>query len=258
MSIPKIIHYCWFGSNPIPELELKCINTWEKYFPDYELMFWNETTFDLNKYAFAKQAYEKKYFAFVSDFVRAFALQKYGGVYLDTDLEVLSNFTELLEEKEVVLGFENKTFVGTAMMATIPNHFIFNEFVKYYENLSFVNSKGDVEIIANPSILAEILKKINIQLNGQEQFVDGVKVFKREFFFPKKLAEGNFRVTDETLAIHHFGGSWLTPRQKRRGENKIWIEVCRPLLRKCKSIIFAFIGKQKTKSLENKIRNWLK
>jgi mannosyltransferase OCH1-like enzyme len=258
MKIPKIIHYCWFGPKPIPELELKCMQSWKKFLPDYKLMFWNEKTFDINEYSFTKQAYEKNYFAFVSDFVRAHALKEYGGVYLDTDLEVLSNFTELLRGKEVVLGFENKTFVGTAMMATIPNHFIFNQFLEYYKKLSFFNSKGEIEITANPSILAEILRKINIQLNGKEQCVKGVHVFKRELFFPKKLGDNNFRVTQETLTIHHFGGSWLTDRQKRRGENILWIEICRPILRKCKDIIHLLLGKTTTKRLENKVRNWLK
>ena len=234
------------------------MESWKKFLPDYKLMFWSEKTFDINEYSFTKQAYEKNYFAFVSDFVRAQALKEYGGVYLDTDLEVLSNFTELLQGKEVVLGFENKTFVGTAMMATISNHFIFNEFIEYYKNLSFVNSKGEIEITANPSILAEILKKINIQLNGEEQFFNGVKVYNREIFFPKKIDKNNFRITPQTQTIHHFGGSWLTNRQKKRGENIFWIEVCRPILRKCKNAIHFTLGKKKTKSIENKIRNWLK
>lgn len=258
MSIPKIIHYCWFGPKPIPELELKCIASWKLFFPDYTFMFWNEKTFDVNQYLFAKEAYEKNYYAFVSDFVRAFALNEYGGLYFDTDLEVLSNFEELLVGKKVVLGFENKSFIGTAMMATIPNHYIFNDFVEYYKNISFVNVKGDVQIIANPSILADILKKSDIKLNGEEQYVDGIQVYRREHFFPKKLGEGKFNLANETSTIHHFEGSWLTARQKRRGTNIFWIEVCRPFLRNCKSFLLKIIGQEKTKEIENKIRNWLK
>ncbi|TXD47758.1 glycosyltransferase family 32 protein [Polaribacter sp. IC073] len=257
-AIPKIIHYCWFGPKPIPELELKCIESWKKYLPDYQLMFWDEKTFDVNSHIFSMQAYETKHYAFVSDFVRAFALKKYGGVYLDTDLEVLSNFSSILEGKEVVLGFENKTFVGTAFMASVKDHFIFNQFYLYYTNLSFVNSDGGVEIVANPSILAGILKEIKIELNGQDQFINGIHIMKRELFFPKKISKGNFRVTDETLTIHHFEGSWLTERQKRRGVNIFWIEVCRPILKKCKSLAGIVLGGNKTKEIEMKIRNWLK
>jgi mannosyltransferase OCH1-like enzyme len=258
MAIPKIIHYCWFGPKPIPELELKCMKSWKKFLSDYKLMFWNEKTFDIDKCPFVKQAYDKNYFAFVSDFVRAHVLNQYGGVYLDTDLEILSNFTDLFDGKDVVLGFENKSFVGTAIMASVPQHKIFNEFVNYYNNLSFVNDKGDVQITANPSILASILKRCEVNLNGEEQFIDGIKIYKRELFFPKKIKSNEFKITDETVTIHHFEGSWLTNRQKRRGENIIWIEVCRPILRNCKDLLLKITGQQKTKEIENKIRNWLK
>ena len=258
MSIPKIIHYCWFGPNPIPELERRCIGSWKKFLPDYELMFWNEETFDVNSYSFTKQAYETKYYAFVSDFVRAIVLQQYGGIYLDTDIEILSNFSSLLKDKDAVLGFENKTYVGTAMMAFVPNHIIMIEFAEYYKNRSFKNSKDQVEIAANPSVLANILIKHRILLNGEEQNVNGVHVFHRNVFFPKKITESNFRITKETVAIHYFKGSWLTPRQKRRGQNKFWIEVCRPILRKCRNIIALIYGEPRAKTLENKIRNWLK
>lgn len=258
MKIPKIIHYCWFGPKPIPELEQKCMESWNKYFPGYKLMFWNEQTFDIENYSFAKQAYEKGYYAFVSDFVRAHVLKQYGGVYLDTDLEVLSNYTGLFEGKDVVLGFETKSFVGTAMMAAVPDHRIFNEFVEYYKNLSFIGSNGDVQIIANPSILAGILIDYGISLNGEQQSVEGVKVYERELFFPKKIEDGKFRIVDKTVTIHHFEGSWLTPRQKRRGQNKFWIEVCRPILRTIKKGILWLLGNNKTKSIENKVRNWLK
>ena len=258
MRIPKIIHYCWFGSKPISNLDLKCIESWKKFFPDYKLMFWNEKTFDLSKYTFTLQAYEKKYYAFVSDFVRAYALKKYGGIYLDTDLEVLSNFNELLDEKDVVLGFENKTFVGTAMMATVPNHFIFNEFLNYYKKRSFINAKGEIDITANPTILAKILKNNKIYLNGKKQFINGVQFYEREIFFPKKLAENKFKVTRETKTIHHFAGSWLTDRQKKRGQNIFWIEICRPILRKCKDFLSFVLGEGKTKNIENTIRNWLR
>lgn len=95
MEIPKIIHYCWFGPKPIPELELKCIESWQKFLPEYKLMFWNEETFNIAEHQFAKQAYENKYYAFVSDLVRAHVLFEYGGIYLDTDLEVMPGFEKV-------------------------------------------------------------------------------------------------------------------------------------------------------------------
>jgi mannosyltransferase OCH1-like enzyme len=259
MEIPKIIHYCWFGPKPIPKLELKCMESWGKYFPDYELMFWNEKTFDIKSNIFAKQAYENKKYAFVSDCVRANVLNNYGGIYLDTDVEILSNFSHLLKGKNAVLGFETSKFVGTAFMAFVPNQSIIKAFSDYYVDRSFLSENGDIEITANPAILASILKKNNLVLNGKEQLINGIHVFKRELFFPKKIADNKFRITEETLAIHYFEGSWLTESQKKRGTNIIWIEVCRPILRKCKSLIFFIIGEKKAKKFEIKVRNssWL-
>lgn len=258
MSIPKIIHYCWFGPKPIPESELKCIESWGKFFPDYEFKFWNENTFDINAYAFSRQAYESKYYAFVSDFVRAVVLKQYGGIYLDTDMEILSSITSLLEGNQAVLGFENKTQVGTAIMAFVPNHDIMIDFANYYYNSSFINSSGNLNITANPSILAEILFKYNILLNGSDQKVRGVHVFHRDVFFPKKMSEYDFRVTDKTLSIHHFNASWLTSRQRSRGQNVIWIEICRPVLKRCRKLLFLLCGSDCTRRFETKIRNILK
>lgn len=258
MPIPKIIHYCWFGPKPIPYLELNCIESWKKFLPDYKLMFWNESTFDVNSSPFTKQAYENKYYAFVSDFVRASVLAQYGGIYLDTDFEILADFTNHLHGNDVILCFENKTFVGTAMMAFVPNHPIIDNFLDYYKKLTFLSASGKVEITANPSILANILIKYGFELNGQEQEINGVKIFHRDLFFPKKLDDSSFRLTEKTIAIHHFTGSWLTPRQKRRGQNKFWIEVCRPFLRKCKDVLILIVGSKRAKMLENNVRNWLK
>jgi hypothetical protein len=258
MSIPKIIHYCWFGSNAIPELELRCIETWSKFLPDYKIMFWNEKTFDIESNIFTKQAYENKYYAFVSDFVRAYALNKFGGVYLDTDLEILFDFSHLLEGKKAVLGFENSTHVGTALMAFVPNHKIVSEFFKYYENATFLTSNGKLKITANPSILADILKTTEFQFNGKEQEFDNIHVYKRDVFFPKLISDTEFRTSKDTLTIHHFTGSWLTDSQKKRGRNIIWIEVCRPILKKINSLSIFVLGGVKSKKIEVIVRNWLK
>tara|TARA_R110000787_G_scaffold272848_7_gene380401 strand:- start:226 stop:1002 length:777 start_codon:yes stop_codon:yes gene_type:complete len=258
MPIPKIIHYCWFGPKSIPELEKKCIETWTKHMPEYKLMFWNEDTFDISINTFAKQAYDNKYYAFVSDFVRAYALSKYGGIYLDTDVEVLSNFSHLLDGKDAVLGFENTTQIGTALMAFIPNHKIIKSFSAYYENLRFITTSGKLEITANPSILRDILRTTRIQFNGEEQEFDNIHVYKRDVFFPKLISDTEFRTTENTIAIHHFRGSWLTDSQKKRGRNKIWIKVCRPILKKFNSTIILVLGEKKSKSIEVIVRNWLK
>lgn len=258
MAIPQIIHYCWFGPKEFSDLELKCIESWKKHFPDYELMFWNERTFDINAYQFSKQAYEKKQFAFVSDLVRTVVLAKYGGIYLDTDIEILSDFRELLKNKELVLGFENRTFVGTALMASIPQHSIILDFARYYQSKHFLGKNGEMDIIANPILLAEVLKNHNFLLDGQDQEQNDIAILHRDYFFPKKINDANFRITEKTVAIHHFNASWLTERQKKRGQNKFWIEVCRPTLRTFKSGANFIFGKERTNNIEIKIKNLLR
>ncbi|MFH5886173.1 glycosyltransferase family 32 protein [Halalkalibaculum sp. DA3122] len=258
MKIPKIIHYCWFGPKDIPDLERKCIESWKQYLPDYKLKFWNEQTFDIESFQFAKQAYENEYYAFVSDFVRAMVLYKHGGIYLDTDLEVLQNFTPLLKGKEAVLGFENSSDVGTALMAFKPKHPIVKNFADHYKNRSFIDSDGNIQLTANPQVLGNVLVEFGVELNGKEQKIDSLHVYNREKFFPKKIEKGEFKTTKETVTIHHYKGSWLTKRQKQRGENKFWVEVCRPILRKCKDWSSKIIGNKQTKKLEIKVRNWLR
>lgn len=257
-SIPKIIHYCWFGENPIPALELRCIESWRKFLPDYKLMFWNEDTFDISSSRFAAQAYEAKMYAFVSDYVRVWALNQYGGLYLDTDMELLMDIDDIVSSFSVVFGFENQTFIGTALMAAIPEHPIMTEFLDFYASKEFIDKNGNANIVANPTIIASFINNYGITLNGQEQEFNGVKVFDREVFYPKKISETDFRVTSVTKSIHYFNASWLSERQKKRGMNKFWIEVCRPILRGCNKMLAKMAGENFAKKMEIKVRNFLR
>lgn len=258
MTIPKIIHYCWFGPMEIPKTELKCIESWHRFFPDYKFMFWNEETFDIEKHPFTKQAHKLKYYAFVSDFVRTQVLLEYGGIYLDTDVEILGDIIQLTEKFNGILGFENQTMVGTALMAFTPNHQIMAGFTEHYLSNDFIKSNGQIEMTANPSILAKVLVKYGFHLNGKEQNIDGVQIYDREVFFPKKISASEFRVTKKTVSIHHFSASWLTDRQKRRGTNKFWIEVCRPSLKWVQKNLRMMLGESTTKQIEIRIRNLIK
>lgn len=258
MSIPKIVHYCWFGKGSIPEKEKMCISTWESAFPGYEFKLWTEDNFDFEGCLFSKQAYQNKKYAFVSDYARAKLLYEYGGVYLDTDVKVLKPFYDLFEEYSGIVGFERKAFIGTAVIACEPNNKSIKELLDYYELHSFVQSDGSFDNIANVSILTDILKNKGLVLGGEKQEVDSFLVTPREFFYPKKLSESEFRTTDETYAIHMCSNSWLSDRERKRGNNKVWIEVVRPLLRGCRSFGIKLIGKEKIRNLEIKLRNKLR
>jgi mannosyltransferase OCH1-like enzyme len=258
MKIPKIIHYCWFGPKPIPKLELKCMESWKVFFPDYKFMFWNEKTFDINEVSFVKQAYETKHFAFVSDYVRTKVLYEYGGIYLDTDVEILQSFDRVLKKENCFLGFETRAKLGTALMGFTPQHNILNTFLTFYRDNNFINKGGDVNTIANVTILTDILSKSGLITNGTAQTINDIEVFPREYFYPKKISDIEFRITSETIAIHKCSNSWMTKRERNRGNNKIWINIMRPLLRSCRNFGLNAFGAERIQKIEIKIRNILK
>lgn len=257
MGIPKIIHYCWFGENDIPDKEKSCINTWREFFPDYEFKFWNETNFNLNDCLFAKQAYDVKKYAFVSDYARAKVLYEYGGIYLDTDVKILEKFPEI-KAKNGFMGFERKAFLGTAVLGCNKYNPNIKELLKYYENNTFIQKDGSFDNIANVSILTDIMKEKGLVLGGEAQLVDGFEIFNREVFYPKKISDYEFKVTENTCAIHMCSNSWLSERERKRGNNKFWIEVMRPLLRWLRSLGIKIIGKEKIRNIEIKLRNKLR
>lgn len=258
MMIPKIIHYCWFGKGLIPDKEKNCIETWGNYFPDYEFKLWNEDNFDYQSCPFAKQAYENKKYAFVSDYARAKVLYEYGGIYLDTDVKILKPFDDLFKNAEGVVGFERKAFIGTAVIGCQPQDLCMKELLAYYENHDFVQKDGSFDNIANVSVLTDIMNERGLILGGERQTIQGYEVYNREYFYPKKVSDTEFSVTNETVAIHMCSNSWMTERERKRGNNKLWIEIVRPFLRGCRSFGIKLIGKERIRTIEIKLRNKLK
>lgn len=256
-NIPKIIHYCWFGGGEIPEKEKNCIKTWKSFFSDFEFRLWNEENFDVNGCNFSKQAYQYKKYAFVSDYARAKVLYEYGGIYLDTDVKVLKPFPKSTALNGF-MGFERRAFIGTAVLASVAGNKNIKELLNYYETHEFVQKDGSFDNIANVSVLTDIMKEKGLVLGGEQQQVDGFDIFNREYFYPKKLSDAEFRIMEETCAIHMCSNSWLSEREKRRGNNKIWIEIVRPTLRRLRSLGIRLIGKEKIRKLEIIIRNKLR
>ncbi|MFT4801432.1 MAG: hypothetical protein ACI93N_001204 [Flavobacteriaceae bacterium] len=258
MKIPKIIHYCWFGPKPIPNLELKCMESWTKHLTDYKFMFWNEETFDIeNSNEYVIGAYQKKMYAFVADYVRIHAMVKYGGVYLDTDIELLSPIDKFLEN-EAFTGFENKTKVAAGIMGCKKGNEVFKQMLDYYESVDFVNSKNDINITTICSVMMNVIEGIGFEYKNSEQSFSNFHIYERDVFYPKKMKDDSFRVTDQSVSIHHYSGSWLTPRQKKRGENIIWRKVFRPILIRVKAALSKLIGDGNTTKFEQRVRNWLR
>ena len=211
--IPNIIHYCWFGHNLKSELIEKCIESWRKFCPDYEIKEWNEDNFDYTQCQYAADAYKEKKWGFVSDYARLKIIYEFGGIYLDTDVELLKSLDSLLEDS-AVMGFENERHVnsGLIIMAESHNSIIKSMYELYYTQ-SFYNKDGTLNMIACPKYNTEVLVRYGLQQNNTKQTVtDGVSqisVFPTEYFCPVDFESGDNSFTENTYTIHHYAGSWF-------------------------------------------------
>lgn len=210
MEIPKIIHYCWFGNGDKSELIKKCINSWKKYLVDYEIIEWNESNFDIHSNYYVEEAYKMKKYAFVSDYVRLYALKVYGGIYLDTDVELLKSLDDFLEY-ESVLGFESQNRISTATLFFKKNHPLIEEWIATYDKRHFIQN-NKVDSSTNVSHLTKILKNKGLKLNGEYQIIqeDSIIIYPKEYFSPYSLGDKKIRRTEKTVCIHWCDGSWVS------------------------------------------------
>jgi len=221
-KIPKIIHYCWFGKKPLPKLAQKCIKSWQKYCPDYQIIRWDETNFDINSNLYVKQAYEAKKYAFVSDYVRLWVLYNYGGIYVDTDLEMVKNIDKFLIY-DFFSGFENSNFVPTAIMGAVPHHPLIKELLDIYQSLSFIKLDGELDLTPNTVRITDYLvKNYNLKRNNTyQELKNGVFLYSHEYFCANDIT--GLKITNNTYTIHHFQGSWLPLSTKISKNIKIFI-----------------------------------
>lgn len=218
--IPKKIHYCWFGRNELPPLAKKCIKSWEKYCKGYEIIRWDESNFDVESSPlYVKQAYEAKKWAFVTDYVRLCAMTKYGGIYMDTDVEVLRPLDCFLEHK-AFSGFESESSIPTGIMACEKDFSLFCEFLKYYDDVSLYDSNGNLQYITNVTIMTNICVKKGLKQNNTFQIIDGFVLYPKDYFCPVSHRTGKLKKTKNTYTIHWFAGSWLDEKTKAQFKEK--------------------------------------
>ena len=211
----KIIHYCWFGNKPLPKMAKKCIKSWKKYLPDYEIKQWNEENFDININNFVKGAYEKKKWAFVSDSARTYALLNYGGIYFDTDMELKKDISFLLD-KDFFIGREDSGYIAAGVIGVKEkNNKVIKQLMNEYNKFeSFDESK--VYEFAIPKIITKILEKYPkiVNKNGIEIYDKSMYVYPREYFYPLSYDHQNNIFTDNTCMIHYYDASW-TPNSEQ-------------------------------------------
>jgi len=209
--IPKIIHYCWFGYGEMPELVLKCLESWKNYLPNYKIIVWNEDNFDVSSYTFAAEAYKERKFAFVADVCRLHALKTMGGVYLDTDVEFLKPFDEEILQNKAFTGFEDNLLLSSAIMGSEPNGKWINDLLPHYVERSFYLKDGSLDTNPNTEIITAFMRdQKGVPINNTFQKIeDYCTIYPSEYFCPKSWKTLKIKTTPNTYCIHHFAGSWI-------------------------------------------------
>ena len=222
--IPKKIHYCWFGRNPLPESALKCIASWRKYLPDYEIIEWNEDNFDVNSIPYTAQAYEAKKYAFVSDYARFKILHEHGGLYFDTDVEVIRPMDDIIAHGPF-MGFEIDPCPARPHGAVNPGLGIgaekgmpvYLEILKYYAGLSFINADGSYNTTdAVVNITTRELVRAGMKNTVGTQNIAGITIYPADYFNPFDDATGRLDKTKNTRTIHWYSKTWMTVSPMRQ------------------------------------------
>ena len=223
--IPKIIHYCWFGGNSLPPLAVKCIESWRKYLPDYEIKEWNESNFDVNIIPYTQEAYQAKKYAFVSDYARFWILYKYGGLYFDTDVEIIKSIDDIIA-RGPFMGCEKDasdtsiTSVAPGLgLGVHPGLGLYEEILEFYGTLHFCYTNGELNLKTVVEYITELLCLHGLKNMDEIQQCAGVYIYPKEWFCPIDYESGKRQNTENTRMVHHYAASWVSKSNKIK--NKI-------------------------------------
>ncbi len=223
--IPKTIHYCWFGKKPLPELALKCIASWKKFLPDYEIKEWNEDNFDINQIPYTAEAYKCKKYAFVSDYARFKIMYEYGGVYFDTDVEVIKPLDYILN-KGSFWGLE-KSKEGLSCnpglgFACPPGLDLCKEMINHYEKEVFIYPNRKYNLTTVVEVFSKILESNGLSLSSFPVELNGIYIYPPDYFSPINYNTGKTNITQNTYTIHHYAASWVNKYDNMSLFDKIW------------------------------------
>lgn len=216
--ISKIIHYCWFGPKEMPEQEKKYLESWKRYCPDYQIMRWSEDNFDIDSNLYVKEAYENRKYAFVTDYVRLYAMYNYGGIYMDTDVEMCKNMDPLLNYP-AFSGFESDNKIPTGTMGAEKGNPWIGLLLKDYDNISFLRANGTMDLTTNTErITNTTLANYPVELNGKQFETADFVILPYEYLCAKNWETGEINCTKDTYTIHHFANSWQSDNIKLYGK----------------------------------------
>ena len=218
--IPKIIHYCWFGGSPLPKLAQDCIASWKKYLPEYEIKEWNESNFDINIIPYTAEAYKNHKYAFVSDYARFWVLYNYGGLYFDTDVEVIRPMDDIIArgpwmgcEKEACDTSVASVAPGLGLGVN-PGLGLYKELLNLYATLHFKNEDGSLNLKTIVEYTTEMLCNYGLKQTNDIQECAGIWVYPKEYFCPKDYYTGKINITNNTCSIHHYDASWVSQEKR--------------------------------------------
>lgn len=218
--IPKIIHLCWMSGDPFPSDIQKCIDSWKRILPDYEIWLWDSKRFDLSTSVWVTEAYDKKKYAFCADYIRMYALFNYGGVYLDSDVEVLRSFNDLLT-LPYFIGYESKQYFEAAVIGAEKGNPFIGDVLAYYKDRHFVKENGSLDIQIMPEVMMNVTnsKWKRVLINEISDFINDptiINVFPYDWFSPIDSTGKRYvlRVSKNTYCIHHFASAWVDWRVK--------------------------------------------
>lgn len=255
--IPKVIHYCWFGRNPLPSLAEKCIESWKKYLPDYEIIEWNEDNFDVNMIPYTKEAYEAKKYAFVSDYARFWILYHYGGLYFDTDVEIIKPFDEIISkgpwmgcEFDITTHYVNGAINPGLGLGCVPQMKLLFDILNNYSRIHFyVDGIYNMKTIV--AYTTEILLENGLNINNKIQECCGFTIYPKDYFNPLNSETKDIELSENTRSIHHYMASWSNKSSKfdvlKFFKNKV-------LMRFFPEMLIRMIVKYKKKKRENLIK----
>ncbi len=208
--IDKTIHYCWFGKQPLSDEVQQCIESWKRYVPDYEIILWNEDNYDVHKIPYTSQAYNAEKYAFVSDYARLDIVYHHGGIYLDTDVELIKSLDDLLSNT-CFLGCELVGRVATGLgFGTVKNHWFVKENMKRYENMDFLLPNNSYNMTTCVSITTQLLHDYGLIKTNEIQQIQDITIYPQEYFCPFDISTNTLTITDNTYSIHHYESSWYS------------------------------------------------
>lgn len=214
-KIPRVIHYCWFGDAKQSSKIEECISSWKRYCPNYEIKLWNEKNFDINCSAYCKEAYENKKWAFVSDYVRLSVIYQYGGVYLDTDVELIRDLDDLLK-MEAFMCVEQDLNIATGLgFGAAPKNDTVKSLLEVYENIHFEDENGNINLVTCPIYTTNFFEQHGYKKDGTFQKVCNVVLLPSDYFCPLNYKNGRLNITDNTHGIHWYAESWMSENDRK-------------------------------------------